>query len=178
MSFLWIPSHCDIKANDSVDRYAKSAANRIDHSEHWILSLDRHEYHQLIIGYVHKSFLDSLLSKQNHYSKNCLHNSPLEKFWNVKDTFLGRQIYSTMARVRLNSFRTKFCKNVLCHCGAELSCDHLLLHCPIFERLIRNSMLYSLFVNVKPSLKQLITNYDTLKKIAIIINNSPFQRLV
>ena len=178
LSFIWIPSHCDIKANDCVDRYAKWAANDINQSEPWIISLDKHEYHQLNISYIHQSFIDSLSFNCNHYSRNCLEASPCVNFWNTRDRNLGRRIYSSMARLRLNSFKTKYCKDVICPCGADLSCDHLLLHCPIFKQLIRNSILYPLFHNKQFSLKELLSNYDILKKIAIIINNSPFERLV
>ena len=178
ISFFWVPSHCGINANEMVDRYAKMAARKSVQTDTVQIPLDQHEYHQLIDKYIHQSFDDMLVSKRNNYSKYCLMTSSTGRFWNNSRKRKPRHIYSLMAKLRLNALKTKYCKDITCDCGLNLSVEHLLLHCPIIKKLIEDSILHSLFEEVTPSLSYLLTTYEILQQMVDILYNSKIRKLL
>ena len=175
ITFFWIPSHCDILHNETVDKYAKKAASNATGSETLSLFLDYHEYHSLIDKIISEQFNNALMSSNNHYTTHCLSPDLHNRIINCQLDPLSqsnRASYSTMAKLRLNALRTKYTHNILCKCGAEVSIKHLLLECPIVQNEIMNSTLRPNFEFQKPTLSLLLCNISILKQLTDILNNS------
>ncbi len=52
-----------------------------------------------------------------------------------------------MYRLRLNAFKTKFCKEIYCICGETISVDHLLLHCNEIKKILPSNQIKQMLDN-------------------------------
>ena len=108
ITFMWIPSHTGLYWNEVVDKLAKKGANidvdtikiqNVSHSKNEIKS---------IVKRTAKSHLKpkkpSIFNVQNNIGKLLL-------------------------KLRLNSWKTKYCKDIKCICGNILDIDHVLFSC-------------------------------------------------
>ena len=83
-----------------------------------------------------------------------------------------RYITSLIHRFRLNAFRTKYCKNIKCACGNELSVKHLLKECPNVKRLIYEHSAELGLLSRSPT-EVILNDYKLLCNITKYLNSSP-----
>ena len=118
VTFCWIPSHCGFIYNDAADRAAKLGAKNIN-SDIINIPLSKHEMCSIVENLIkkrnhHTSFIkDSNTSNVNNYYVHCLAN-----------------------RLKLNAWKTKYCKNINCLCDNALTVQHLLYECHAFDNIL------------------------------------------
>lgn len=54
-----------------------------------------------------------------------------------------RLVSSLVFRLRTNSLKTKFSKNVKCICGQQISLEHILFDCQIIKKCLPHSLTYN-----------------------------------
>ena len=160
ITFCWIPSHSFFHYNDMVDRAAKRGAKSSPDSNNVQLSLSLHECYTLVDSYVWKQFED----KQKKY-KNCYMNFEISK--TLKQFPASRSIQSLMYRWKLDAFKTKYTRNIVCLCGKKITHSHILScvrvkrHIPTLSQKVSDifaspSLTYEFFVSLS---KSPIANY-------------------
>ena len=161
ITFCWIPSHSSFRYNDKVDRAAKRGANNSSDSNNIQLSLSLHENYSLVDNYVWKQFQ----LKQKKY-ENCHTNFEVSKI--LKQFRASRIIQSLMYRWKVDAFKTKYTRNIVCLCGKKITHSHILScvkvkrHIPILSMstvsdiFASSSLLYEFFVSLS---KSPISNY-------------------
>ena len=153
INFLWVPSHCGIFWNDQVDSLAKTGA--IDPQK---------------VNMIPKCFLSytEFKSKTKHFFKN--------KHKQVKSSILcmPRKSSRLLLRLRLNSWNTKYVKEVKCVCGEGITIKHLLHECNYLQDLyLQRNIDTKVFTDIN------ILLYD--EKIFEIVNillDSPLSELL
>ena len=132
LCFCWVPSHVGFLYNDWADRAAKNGASKSVDSICLSISLSLQEYYHLV---EQKTWL-SLKSTQPYM------NSSLNCSWCkhiIKEVYKegivkqNNVIVSLICRLKLNSIRTKYNKNIKCICGEKISPEHIILHCKGME---------------------------------------------
>ena len=104
VSFCWVPSHLGLYWNEVCDRLAKQGSEN-NNNNSINLHLSKHEYLSLL-----EKFISAEISKNRIFS-------------------FPRYINSLLYKLRLNSWSTKFCKDVFCVCGNNISVNHILFEC-------------------------------------------------
>ena len=118
VSFCWIPSHCGFLYNDWADREARRGAQ----CQQTTLSLSfsaQEMYH----------IIEKNLKNKNTSKK------PLVTLMSS-----SRHITSLANRLSLNSWRTKYCKNVTCICSNKLSVQHIIKECNTMKTYIYDNL--------------------------------------
>ena len=112
--------------------------------------------------------------KQTLFSSMCwsgLNTAIPKMFLDISHKY-PRNITSLVHRFRLNALRTKYCKNIICACGNELSVKHLLKECPNVKRL---SYEHSAELGLlrKSPFEAILNDYKLLSNISQYLNSSP-----
>ena len=142
--------------------------------------MDYHEYCIHLNNFTKNKVLDDLKSLNLFYSINCVKSieNPTKGFILKKinsNNSSSRKVYSLMLRLRLNACRVKYIQSAKCICGAIISTEHLLLHCPVIK------FHASSYYNRKSSpseLNQILTDFDLLLSFAKIISGTCISHLV
>jgi ribonuclease HI len=117
VSFCWVPSHCGIKGNEQADKLAKKGAMRG-------------------LGSVFQNSLQFSTNEIKNLLKHCI-KSKFNK--NVHELLnCPRHISKIIYKLRLNTWNTKFSKEVKCLCNDNISINHLLVECPIIAGHIKS----------------------------------------
>ena len=117
VDFIWIPSHCGIYWNEVCDKLAKRGAEfGEDTFSYSDLSLSSHE----IISLLQCRFTDTSI-----YRNRIMNDSPRH---------LTRLVY----KLRLNSWKTKYVKDVKCICNSKITVKHVLQDCPVLKLLFQD----------------------------------------
>ena len=119
LAFCWIPSHCSFYHNEKVDMAAKRGAKQRFDSEQFDFPLALHEMCNLITSHVWKTFKESIKVRNNK-----------EQFdiKTIKQNFsVNKKLLSTMYRWKLNAFKTKYVRNILCICGSKITPEHIVI---------------------------------------------------
>jgi ribonuclease HI len=117
VSFCWVPSHCGIKGNEQADKLAKRGAMRG-------------------LGSVFPNYLHFSTNELKFLLKHCIHskfNTNVHEFLNCP-----RHISKIIFKLRLNTWNTKYSKEVKCICNENISIYHILAQCPIITYLIKS----------------------------------------
>ena len=153
ITFLWIPSHCNIFWNDKVDELAKQGAKG-----HQTASRNS----ECILSY------NELKSKTKFFFK--------QKYPQIQSSILHlpRKSSKLLLRLRLNTWNTKYVKDVKCICNEEITIQHILFECQFLQTLyLQRNIDTKSFTNINNLL------YD--QKILDIINillESPLAELL
>jgi len=114
--FSWVPSHCGIYWNDICDRLAKEGAENSESSVYLNnLLMSSHELTLNIEHYINKTF------------RTCSSNF----------NFHPRQLTKILYKLRTNSWKTKYVKDILCDCGSTITIQHIVCDCPILSDLYK-----------------------------------------
>jgi len=165
LTFLWIPSHCNIFGNDKVDSLAKKGAQNLDNATSMPLKLDIHEI-VFLINKTNKNKIIRLHQNSNStYSKLCasdINSINPSTLWKTKTDHRSFILNSVISKIRLNSLKTKYTKHIACTCGAKLTINHILFLCPIlqYQQLHKQDSLNSV-LNSPPLLLDLAKNILT-----------------
>ena len=155
--FCWVPAHCGITQNEKADRAAKRGAQNANSALHFDLKLDVHEGYSLL----KKIFQDRASAIYSNYMPH-LKNINLESTIIDKaklchlSSKLTREIVCLSHRIRLNSIKTKFSKNVQCTCGTPLSIEHIFQICPEIRKCLSDKF---------------ITHIDTTHDMNTVLND-------
>jgi ribonuclease HI len=153
VSFCWVPSHCGIQGNEIADRKAKDGANKWDDSVLVSnIKLSKNEMYSLLKKVVHKQI--------NFVSP------PV-------DIKCSRNIQIIINKLRINSWNTKFTKDVTCLCNKKLSIKHILLECPVFKQSFQEK---NIFIS-SDNLEEILLN-NRIFDIAKIIYDSSLNKLL
>ena len=108
LDFVWVPSHVGIFWNEMCDLTAKQGAlNSVFSYKVNDIRLSYHEIKSIFEKNIYSKYLDS--------------NNNIISF--------SRNISSLIYRLRLNCWKTKFCKNIKCSCLEDISVHHILFEC-------------------------------------------------
>jgi ribonuclease HI len=148
VSFCWVPSHCGIKGNEMADKLAKRGAMQ------GLGSSSQHSLHYSAneLKFLLKQFIMSNFNSNAHEVLNC-----------------PRHISKIIYKLRLNSWNTKFSKDVKCLCNENISVRHLLIHCPIIKNQLKDK---NILINPEQPLNVLYQS--SAIEIADIIVHSGF----
>ena len=144
VTFLWIPSHCGIYGNDWADRIAKEGANKSFISEKIHTPITAQECYCQLQKVFWNNF-KQVLKNENRLLKDCKAESHFFKNMSILNNYffaetvslhMCRSITSLFYRVKLDSYITKFSKNVTCPCGQRFINHHILLECPAFQSIL------------------------------------------
>ena len=177
VSFCWVPSHCGISANERVDQAARKAARNVEGSIPFNIPLDLTECNILLNKTSDESFRILMMNSDTQYYQSCVKfcgkiNSKASSSNYLAS--LSREIRSLLHRMRLNSLRTKFCKNIRCMCGETLGVGHLLINCPRARELYRKSGVCSLSDGSSPSsVSKILNDYSFLSSVCKCMLHSP-----
>ena len=154
--FCWIPSHCGLHWNELTDHLAKRGAS---------------EYNTEI--------LNSNLRLSSYEVNSIISNSVCSKFLraNYERLFCSRNQEMIIHKLRLNSWNTKFSKNIQCCCSNAISVHHILFDCPVLTVLYENKGvdIRSKYSNIE---EVLFDSQQDLTLIINIISHSPVGRLL
>lgn len=126
VDFCWVPSHVGIRSNERADLAAKKGAHQ-DLSESIKLDFSHKEAYTILKGYF------SVKIKNQQFLV-----LPLLKKYPV---FQQRKISSLICRLRLNAWKTKYCKNVVCICSMPISLNHVIFQCPAMKQFLKTPLL-------------------------------------
>ena len=172
LTFIWMPSHCNILGNEKVDKLAKKGAQNHANSIFISYKHDFHEYSYLI----NNSIKNEVKSYHNHstsaYSQICVINpdsiNPTD-IWKHRSNHKSYSSNSIISRLRLNALKTKYVHSIKCNCGSPLTVEHLLLNCPKLKlNIIFN---YS-------SLQTVLNSPPILTNISKYLLNNPISNLL
>ena len=173
IEFCWVPSHCNIHGNEMADRAAKKGATKSNN----FISLP-------ILPSVDESYrrLEKTSSGKNPYN-NIVDIKPFTQILEImKKNLYGlplyqsRQLTSLTFRLKLNSFKTRFSKNVICSCGERITQEHILFSCPVMKLFLPGSFT-SVYIS-EEFLPNLLQDFSVLMDIAETLIHSPLGRLL
>ena len=144
---MWVPSHLGLYWNERADDQAKEGAIQKGSLAN-IISLSAHE----IIAIMKNKIL-----KTNEINKTIFPKCP-------------QHISSLVFKLKLNTWRTKFVKDLLCDCGSQMSIEHFILHCPSLE--IKD------IIKSEDTMDTILSNNNLLIKISERIAQSKIHHLI
>ena len=118
IDFCWIPSHCGLYWNEVVDIVAKNGASEKNEVIHNLNPSGRE-----IITLLVQSFYKKISSYFSNYQHCPQYLCPL------------------LHKLKLNSWKTKYCRNVRCVCNNLLSVEHVLFECAVMLKLYKDNNL-------------------------------------
>ena len=141
VSFCWIPSHCNIFANDWADRAAKNGAKNSSKSETVTIPFSVQEGYKLLDKGSYTNFIKCSENKLSQSGRLSLKICNVERNLNLSSTsnYYTRKLVSLFFRFRLNAFRTKYIQNAKCLCGDKLDINHILFRCQPLRQLLPKS---------------------------------------
>ena len=139
VSFCWVPSHLGFYWNEVCDKLAKQGSKNYNNNS-MNLYLTKHEY----LSLVDKCFSAEICQ------------GDLLSF--------SRHINSLIYKLRLNSWNTKFSKDVTCVCGDNISVNHILFECRTLSTAFRQKGL-----NLQRTDGQKILTSSSASEIAAVI---------
>ena len=148
----WVPSHCGIYWNDYVDKLAKRGANNQYPSKTCYSTISYNEFKTKI--------------KTNFKSNTKVTISPL---------YLPKRISTLLLKLRLNTWRTKFNKEIKCSCGEEISIQHILFECKdLIDKYKEKDINIESYNNMNELLhdRQILNIIDILLYIWVILRRS------
>ena len=143
----------------------------------YCIQYDLHEYINIILKTIKNDIITLHQHNNNTYSNICvLDNSSINpsKLWKSSSNHRSFTIYSLIVKLRLNSLKTKFVKNIHCKCGNSLSIQHLLFNCPI---ILQSTHQNPSLNNIK-SLKDILNSIQSLFILAKILLSSSVANLL
>ena len=174
IDFCWIPSHCGIQGNEMADRAAKRGAKRSDKFIDLNILKSTDEYYRLLEKTAWERFDTNSEGKRMLHKifplafvKNKLSNSSLYYF---------RHVMSIIFRLRTNSLKTKFSKNVKCLCGQYISVIHILRDCNDIRKFLPDSFKSISFS--QENLKEILNNPDIIFCLVEALLHSPIGNLM
>ena len=130
IDFCWIPSHCGLAANERVDRLAKNSAAKKKSFTKINIPLSLYENYSLL----GKVSWDSVIRRQKE-CPNIIKDNKGKFFKNLVKYKTGHNLHqerilkSLIFRIRLDAYKTKYCKNVTCICGQNITPFHVIFLC-------------------------------------------------
>jgi hypothetical protein len=88
------------------------------------------------------------------------------------DIRCSRNLQILINKLRINSWNTKFAKDVTRVCNSKISIKHILLECPVLKQSFREKNIFITAENIEDSLLD-----NTIFDIAKIIQGSSLSRL-
>jgi len=174
ISFLWLPSHCDIIGNETADKLAKTGASNDPNSSTLSIKYDLHEYLTILNSITKEDITLIHQQTNNNYSKICVINKSSINptlLWKTANKLKSFPLTSLISKIRLNSLKTKFIQNITCQCSSPLSLDHLLFNCPIIKQ---STALNSATSNIN-SLEDILNSTKLLNLMAKTLLSSPIR---
>ena len=152
ISFCWVPSHIGIGGNEIADIKAKEGARKCGASEVF-----------LNLGFS-KSEMSSLLKQS------------LKTEYKAKSHFpeCSRHTQIIINKLRLNTWNTKYSKDVTCVCKEKISMKHILLNCPILNRLYMDRGV----IITENDVEKCLSDNARVVKIARVIVDSTINKLL
>ena len=153
VTFVWVPSHLGLYWNDCADRLAKEGAKEN------IYSIKRSCYELHIDGNEIKSIMKA-------YFHNKYKIRPYVRL------LCPRYIACLIHKLRLNSWKTKFTKEISCPCSNDnlISIQHLFFECTLMKN---QGIDFS-----NSSISEIILDVDKMKNIAIAISKTPLKNFL
>ena len=150
ITFFWIPSHVNIKGNEMADQLAKIGA---------IKGKDAVSISNF------KASSKEICSILKHHAKQELKDYE-RGFVPVDQT---RKISNIVYRLRLNSWATKYTKNIHCICSQEnfITVQHILCECPLLKELYKQN---NISINENMNVNNLLLNEDLIKYIEVLMH--------
>ena len=152
ISFCWVPSHIGIRGNEIVDIKAKEGARKCGDPEIF-----------LNLGFS-KSEMASLLKQS------------LKPEYKTKSHFpeCSRHTQIIINKLKLNTWNTKYSKEVTCVCKEKISVKHMLLNCPILNQLYKDRGV----IITENDIEKCLSDNDRVVEIARVIVDSSIDRLL
>ena len=102
-TFCWVPSHCDIKDNEDVDKAAKRGASNLINTIKLEVPLALHELKMFVNATIQQQYKEELLQQNNIYVINCITEQSIKHpsliLSNAK-SLKSRKLCSLMFRIR------------------------------------------------------------------------------
>ena len=174
IDFCWIPSHCGIKGNEMADRAARSGAKKS--KSYSVLNIPHSvlDYYRLlektIWRKVHLNTEGKKLTRKVFsfaIAKEKLSNSTIHYF---------RLVLSLVFRLRTNSLKTKFSKNIHCICGKQITIHHILFYCENMKTFLPDHFTSNNFS--KDDLQDILSDINLVADIAETLLHSPIANLL
>jgi ribonuclease HI len=118
IDFCWVPSHCGIFGNEIADRLAKQGAMKnVNEIENNNLKMSYHEHISLIERNIYSKFIEKYIPILNY----------------------PRYISILIYKLRLNTWKTKFSREIKCICQNNINVKHLIYECPVLTNLYKEN---------------------------------------
>ena len=108
VTFMWIPSHTGLYWNEVVDKLAKNGANN---------TIDTKIIHNVNHS---KNEIKSIMKRTAKSHLKSKHPS----IFNISNN-----VAKYLLKFRLNTWKTKYCKDIKCVCGDNFDIDHVIFKC-------------------------------------------------
>ena len=152
VQFCWVPSHCGIYWNEYADELAKQGALRVNCEFHNSLHFSKNELLSRLDNLVNRDFF--------------------QKFPTIINA--SRKISRLVYKLRLNSWNTKFSKNVVCACSSIISIEHIIFDCPILTALYQEN---NVIIDRNESVYNIVHS-PSIFDIIVVILKCPIGRLL
>ena len=137
VDLCWIPSHCGIKGNEMADRAARRGAKRSEQFLDFIISKSTSDYYRLLEIAAWERCNTNADGKKVLKTRFAI-ALVKGKLLNSNLHYL-RLVTSLIFRLRTNSLKTKFSKDVNCICGQHISLSHILYNCGDVRKFLPHS---------------------------------------
>ena len=170
VEFCWVPSHCFIHGNEMADKAARKGSNKSPNYINMPIIPSTGELLRCLEKVASEKSILSSADKLYHFSISW------RKANHEYSSYQQRQLTSLAFRLKLDSFKTKFVKNVYCCCGEKISRDHILFTCG-FMRMFLPVSLTNIYKSIE-DLPALLQDSPVLMDTAKNLFYSPLGRLL